>query len=220
MKKHTKNIIAFFICAFSIFNFASKTIFASSVIYQNENTKSKKSIEEESKSNDRVSTVYEIDPGVKITYDEISGKKIVDIEYPVDYDAYVENDSVEEAVKPELTDRDFVRMTSKNTILSLDEYYKSFINETPEYLYIRHTSSITNVPDNHEWNEEIDIKTKEQKKVLTYWDYGEIRKAQSGFYKIMNSTYYFDEDGYMYVGKIMDERGNVYEFDENGIMKN
>ena len=134
MKKHTKNIIAFFICAFIIFNFASKTIFASSVIYQNENTKSKKSIEEESKSNDRVSTVYEVDPGVIITYDEISGKKIVDIEYPVDYDAYVEDDSVEEAVKPELTNRDFVRMTSENTILSLDEYYKSFVNESSEYL--------------------------------------------------------------------------------------
>ena len=219
MKKHTKNIIAFFICMMSILNFLINTNFASNVIYQNDNTKSKKSIEEELKSNNRVSSVYEIEPGVKITYDELNGKKTVDVEYPVDHDKYVENGSVEEAVKPELTNRDFVRMTSKNTILSLDEYYKSFINDTSDYLYIRHTSSITNVPDNHEWNEEIDNKTKKTKWILTYWDYGEIRKAQSGFYKIMNSTYYFDEDGYMYVGKIMDERGNVYEFDENGIMK-
>ena len=219
MKIHTKNIIAFFICINVILNFDLNITFASNVIYQNENTSSKKSIEEEPKSNNKVSCIYEIDQGTKITYDEINGKKTVDVEYPVDHDKYVENGSVEEAVKPELTNRNFVRMNSDNTILSLDEYYKSFVNETYEYLYIRHTSSITNVPDNHEWNEEIDNKTKESKWVLTYWDYGEIRKAQSGFYKIMNSTYYFDEDGYMYVGKIMDERGNVYEFDENGIMK-
>ena len=219
MKKYTKNIIAFFICVMSILNFFINTNFASNVIYQNDNTKSKKSIEEELKSNNRVSSVYEIEPSVKITYDELNGKKTVDVEYPVDHDKYVEDGSVEEAVKPELTNRDFVRMTSENTILSLDEYYKSFVNESSEYLYIRHTNSTTNVPDNHEWNEEIDNKTKKIKWVLTYWDYNEIRKAQSGFYKIMNSTYYFDEDGYMYVGKIMDERGNVYEFDENGIMK-
>ena len=216
MKKHTKNIIAFLICVVS----ASNIVFASDIIYPNENTKSKKSIETENKSHNKLSSVYEIDEGVKITYDEVSGKKIIDVEYPVDHDAYVEDGSVEQAEKPILTERDFVRITSENTILSLDQYYKTYINETPEYLYIRHTSSITHVPDNHEWNEEIDNKTKKVKKVLTYWDYDKIRQAKSGFYKVLDSTYYFDEDGYMYVGKIMDDRGNVYEFDENGIMIN
>ena len=219
MTKHTKNIIAFLFCAIIMVIYNLNILLASNIIYQNDNTKSKKSIEEELKSNNRVSSVYEIDPGVKISYDETSGKKAVDVEYPVNHDTYVEDGSVEEAIKPELENRNFVRMISDNTILSLDQYYKDYIYEEPEYLYIRHTSSVTIVPDNHEWNEEIDNKTKKSKKVLTYWDYGEIRKAQSGFYKIMNSTYYFDEDGYMYVGKIMDERGNMYEFDENGIMK-
>ena len=218
MKKHTKNIIAFFILVVSIFSIDNYIIFASNVIYQNENTKSKISIEEESKSH--LSSVYEVDPGVKITYDDVNGKKTVDVEYPVDHDAYVEDGSVEDAVKPKLTNKDFIRITSENTILSLDQYYKEYIYEEPEYLYIRHTSSITNVPETYEWSEEIDNKTKKSKWVLTYWDYGEIRKAQSGFYKLNNNTYYFDEDGYMYVGKIMDERGKMYEFDENGIMKN
>ena len=214
MKKHTKNIIAFFICLLSFANVS----FASNIIYQNENTKSKLTEETKIEKESRVSSVYEIDSGVKIYYDEVNGKKIVDVEYPVDHDTYVEDGSVEQAEKPTLKNNDFVRKTSENTILSLDQYYKDYIYEEPEYLYIRHTSSVTYVPDNHEWNEEIDNNTKQTKKTLTYWDYDQIRQARSGFYKIMTSTYYFDEDGYMYVGKIMDERGKVYEFDLNGVM--
>lgn len=219
MSNHTENIIAFLICLISAFYLTLNETYASNIIYQSENTKSKKSIESESKLDNRVSSVYEIDPGVKITYDEISGKRTVDIEYPTSDEVY-DDGKVEEAERPTLKNRDFVRIISENTILSLDQYYKDYINEEPEYLYIRHTSSITNVPDNHQWDNEIDNKTKKSKKVLTFWDYDRIRKAQSGFYRINNNTYYFDENGYMYVGKIMDERGNVYEFNEDGIMKN
>ena len=42
--------------------------------------------------------------------------------------------------------------------------------------------------------------------------------ARGGFYKIGDKTYYFDDDGYMYTGILIDERDIVYNFNQDGIL--
>lgn len=212
MKTNTRNIIAFFIFIITLtFN-----AYASNVIYTDENTTSKKTTKEESIKKVEEKN-YEDDDGISVYIDEETGKRIKDVNYPVNQ-SMKDSGIVEEAVRQRLKEKEPVRKISKDTILSLDQYYKTYINEPKEYKYIQHTSSITIVDSNYEWSKEIDNTTKESKWVLTYNDYNMLRMAKSGFYKIDNKTYYFDENGYMYVGKIMDDRDIVYEFGEDGAM--
>ena len=79
--------------------------------------------------------------------------------------------------------------------------------------YIKHTQGITIVPTgSYNWEQT----NKAGKWELYIFDQNVQRKAQSGFYMVDGKTYYFDNEGYMYVGTMMDERDTVYIFAESG----
>lgn len=86
-----------------------------------------------------------------------------------------------------------------------------------EVRYIRHTQSITKVED-YEFTYDYSVNkwtmhfVNEDKDSISPYS----GMARNGFYKIGDKTYYFDNDGYMYVGILIDERDIVYNFNEEG----
>lgn len=79
--------------------------------------------------------------------------------------------------------------------------------------YIKHTQSITIVPEgSYTWSQT----NKAKRWTLSIFDANNQRQAQNGFYMVGDKTYYFDDNGYMYVGTMMDERDTVYIFADSG----
>ena len=100
---------------------------------------------------------------------------------------------------------------SKNIIRLEDSEDKPVTSDTIKF--IKHTQSITIVPDgSYTWYKKGTI----GKWGLDILDTSLQHEAQNGFYLVDGKTYYFDENGYMYVGTLMDERDTVYIFSESG----
>ena len=101
-----------------------------------------------------------------------------------------------------------------------------YSEEEPDFLAIRRTNSITNITSNYYWEKVQD--GKKEYWTLYFFDEAtgdnewyrrtnDYRKASDGFYRVDGKVYYFNGE-YMYVGKLKDEYGKIYEFSEDGSM--
>ena len=176
-----------FACAFTSFSFASNVIYSN----QNNNVKTEDEIIKEILSDPYYSETTALEPYAE-TYEEPTGVRVAD-----NLKKFGEYSS----------------KTSKSIIRIEDTEDEPITADTIKY--IKHTQSITIVPEGSYFWEKTTIARKWK---LGIFDKNTQRQAQSGFYMVDGKTYYFDDDGYMYVGTLMDERDTVYIFAESGEM--
>lgn len=174
-------------------------IYASNIIYHTENKENSDVIRQE--LNDIINEVVK----------------------PKAEDVYIFNDEVKATKNPNFVDKTIIYQPSvaeyfENPIKNLNSSVETE-NNNYEIRYIRHTQSITKVYDY-----EFEYDGAVNKWVLHFVNDDKYSinpysgTARNGFYKIGDNTYYFDEDGYMYVGILIDERDTVYNFNEEGIL--
>lgn len=111
----------------------------------------------------------------------------------------------------------FGEISSKNSkaVIIMEEANEDAPITQDSIKYIKHTQSITVVPDgSYTWQKSGTI----GKWTLGIFNTDLQKRAENGFYQVDGKTYYFDKDGYMYVGKIMDDRDILYIFSETGEM--
>ena len=166
--------------------------FAANVIYQSDTNKETKSSEElalEIYSNPYYMGTKELEPSAEVV-EEPTGVRVA------------------ENLKR------FGELSSKNSkaIITLEDREDQAIT-SDTIKYIKHTQGITIVPDSsYIW----DLRTSNGKWMLSIFDQNVQHQAKNGFYMVSGKTYYFDSDGYMYIGTMMDERDTVYVFGESG----
>ncbi len=104
-----------------------------------------------------------------------------------------------------------VAITKRNApVVSHSVYDTSITYGDAGYTVIRHTPSIANL---EEWEYEIKHDQKTGRiKLLLRLDNDPMAFAKSGFFKIKDKTYYFDDDGLMVLGHAKDNMGCEYYF--------
>ena len=185
-----KNCILLSLIVFGILAFEQNAV-ASEIIYQptKESTETKSDIEKE---------LQEIIDGVV---------------KPKAEEVYIFNDVVKAKKNPNFVDKTTVYMPG------VAEEAPKEVNNDYSVKYIRHTQSVTKI---YEYEFVYDNSVNKWQLFFVNDDKISINPysgmARSGFYKIGDNTYYFDEDGYMYVGILIDERDIVYNFNEEGLL--
>ena len=181
-------LILAFAFAISSFSFASNVIYSSQ---SNNNVKTQDDINKEILNNPYYFETSVLEPYAE-TYEEPTGVRVAD------------------------NLKKFGEYSSKNSkaIIRIEDTEDQPLT-SDAIKYIKHTQSITIVPDGSYYWEKTTIAGKWK---LSIFDKNTQREAQSGFYMVDGKTYYFDENGYMYVGTMMDERDTVYIFAESGEM--
>lgn len=136
---------------------------------------------------------------------------------------YIFNDEVKPVKNPNFIEKKTMYQPSiaEEFGLPSEDNKNNITNDSLPYQvrYIRHTQSITKV-DDYEFLYDGAAK----KWTMHFINEDKISinpysgMARGGFYKIGDKTYYFDDDGYMYTGILIDERDIVYNFNQDGIL--
>lgn len=188
IKVYNKYCVLILVFAFAITSFS----FASNVIYSsqtNNNVKTQGEIDKEILNNPCYFETTVLEPYAE-TYEEPTGVRVADNLKKIG---------------------EYSSKNSKAIIRIEDTEDQPLTSDAIKY--IKHTQSITIVPKGSYFWEKTTIAGKWK---LGIFDKNTQRQAQSGFYMVDGKTYYFDDDGYMYVGTMMDERDTVYVFAESG----
>lgn len=122
--------------------------------------------------------------------------------------AKIDEDTLSVAITKRNVERD--KKGTNSNVISHDVYDTSIAYGDPGYTVIRHTPSIASL---EEWEYEIKHDQKTGRiKLLLRLDNDPMSFAKSGFFKIKDKTYYFDDDGLMVLGHAKDNMGCEYYF--------
>ena len=129
------------------------------------------------------------------------------------YDIYEEITPTAASVVDPNTNEVLPYKKKENKIILSSDLYDE-ISTPSNITYIRHTNSITTVYDGtYVWSKTID---KDRWKLSIEDGLYYHGDAKSGFYKVDGKIYYFDKDGLMVTGEVLDERNIQYIFAESG----